>query len=166
MVGIARARVLSNPNYSTLTHTAYQGGLTGDLWFSDQFSFHPEVLYSWRAYDFTDANLSRDISYLDVPLLARYHAGGLFFEAGPQLSVPLTVKNETGASVRAEASPVALDYVFGLGYQLPAGVSLGVRYDGGATRIFKNNADATAVGHANARASTLLLIAGYSFGGR
>lgn len=165
-LGYARTHLTGSSGYSTVTHVAYQGGLTGDVYVSDRFSFHPEALFSWRAYDLTNEDLSRDVSYLDVPLLARIHAGGLFFEVGPQVSVPLTVKNEEGEDVKKEVNPVALDYVLGLGYQIPAGLSLGVRYDGGATPVFKNESGATVVGHAKAKSQTLLLMLGYAFGGR
>jgi hypothetical protein len=163
-LGYARTHLSSNAAYATVNHAAYQGGLTADLYCSDALSFHPEVLYSWRAFDFSDADLSRDISYLDVPLLARYHVKGFFVEAGPQLSVPLTAKNEEGDNVKAEVNSVALDYVVGVGYQLANGLSLGLRYDGGATNVFKHDSGATAVGIAQAKSQTVLVLLGYSFG--
>jgi hypothetical protein len=164
MLGYARTNLSGNAAYTTVNHAAYQAGLTADLYCSEALSFHPELLYSWRAFDFSDADLSRDISYLDVPLLARYHISGLYLEAGPQLSVPLTAKNEEGDDTKAEVNSVALDYVLGVGYQLANGLSLGVRYDGGGTNVFKNNETATEVGLAKAKSQTFLAVLGYSFG--
>jgi hypothetical protein len=149
--------------YTSTTHSAYQAGLTADVYLSEVVSFHPELLYTMRYFDATNADLSRDINSLDVPLLARYHADGLFFEAGPQVTLPLTVKNEAGNDVKSEVNKVSLDYVVGLGYQLHHGPSLGIRYDGGATPVFKSGA--AAFGTDKLRAHTILLVLGYAFGG-
>ena len=57
------------------------------------------------------------MDYINVPLLARYHANGLFFKAGPEVNFALSAKNEAGADVKSrDVTPVALDYMVGLGY--------------------------------------------------
>jgi hypothetical protein len=158
-------------NYNAKTHSAYQAGLTADVFFSEVLSFHPELLYTLQYYDATAGNstsldaLSRDASYLNVPLLLRYHADGLFFEAGPEVNFALGAKNEAGDDVKSDFKPVVLDYVVGLGYQLHHGPSIGIRYDGGATNTFKNTASNATLAGGNLKNSTFWLNLGYSFGG-
>lgn len=163
-----------NGNYNSVTHGAYQAGLTADAYLSDVFSFHPELLYTKQYYDATEngktslAPLSRDIDYLNVPLLARYHADGLFFEAGPSVNFAFSSKDEGGADVKSGASPVVLDYLVGLGYQLNGGPSIGIRYEGGATNTYKNDVDINknSTGNlSNLKNNTFWLNLGYSFGG-
>jgi hypothetical protein len=153
----------SNSAYTATNHSAYQAGLMADVYLTDVLSFHPEALYTLRYFDTTNnEDLNRDFSNLDVPLLARYHVGGLFFEAGPQVSFPLTAKNEDGANVKSEVNSVVLDYVLGLGYQLKGGLSAGLRFDGGATNLFK---DTTPVlGPGKFKSNTFLFVVGYAFG--
>lgn len=164
-VGYGRTSLLGNNEYTAVGHSAYQGGLTADVYFSEALSFHPEVLYTLQYFDATDLDLlSRDVTYLNVPLLARYHANGLFFEAGPEVNVALKAVNEAGDNVKSQANPVVLDYVVGLGYQLNHGPSVGIRYDGGASNVFKDDA-ATVLGRGAFKSGTFWLNVGYSFGG-
>ena len=164
-LGYGRDRLLGNNNYQSVAHSAYQAGLTANVNVSDKVSFHPEVLYTKRYFDTSnDTGLNRDISSIDVPLLGRYYVGGLFFEAGPQVIIPLKAVNDDGADTKSEVNSVILDYVAGVGYQFGHGPSLGVRYDGGATNTFKNNT-ATILGTGKYKSSAVFLVLGYSFGG-
>lgn len=164
-VAYGRDRLLNNNQYSSVSHSAYQAGLTADMYVSNSFSFHPEVLYTLRYFDTSNnEDLNRDIQSVDVPLLARYHAGGLFLEAGPEVNIPVKAVNEAAENVKSEVNSVALNYVLGVGYQLGHGPSLGVRYDGGASNVFKSNT-ATVLGTGNFKASAVFIVLGYSFGG-
>ena len=164
--GITSLTGNTSTGYSSKSHSAYQAGLMADVYFGEVLSFHPEALYTKQYFDATDlTNLSRDVDYINVPLLARYHADGLFFEAGPEVNFALSAKNEAGADVKSrDVTPVALDYVVGLGYQLPVGLSLGVRYDGGISHTYKDAA-ANNLGTGNLRSSTFWFTLGYAFGG-
>ncbi|WP_201984158.1 outer membrane beta-barrel protein [Hymenobacter rubidus] len=160
-----RTSLLGNNEYTPVNHSAYQAGLTADAYLSEAVSFHPEVLYTLQYFDATALDLlSRDVTYLNVPLLARYHAGGLFFEAGPEVNFALKAVNEGGENVKTQVNPVVLDYVVGLGYQLNHGPSIGVRYDGGASNVFKSDAS-TVLGRGAFKSSSFWLSLGYSFGG-
>ena len=169
--GYARTTLSGGGGYSATSHSAYQAGLTADVYLSEVFSFHPELLYTMQYYDATEngkadlAPLSRDISYLNVPLLARYHADGLYFEAGPELDVPIKAVNEDGADIKGQVNSVALNYLVGLGYQLNHGPSLGVRYDGGASNVFKSDAN-TVLGTGQYKTSNIWVVLAYSFGGK
>ena len=160
-----RSRLLNNNQYTSASHSAYQAGLTADVYVTDALSFHPEALYTMRYFDTSgEATLNRDVYSVDVPLLARYHVGGLFLEAGPEVDIPVKAVNENGNSVKSEVNSVALNYVAGLGYQLNCGLSLGLRYDGGASNVFKSNTGTT-LGTGKFKTSTALVVLGYSFGG-
>ena len=163
-VAYGRTRLLNNNNYTSVSHSAYQAGLTADFNVSEHVSFHPEALYTKRYFDTSNnAALNRDISSIDVPLLGRYHAGGLFFEAGPQVGFPVQAVNEGGTDVKSEVNNVVLNYVVGVGYQLGHGPSLGVRYDGGASNTFKSN-PATTLGTGRYKSSSVFVVLAYSFG--
>ena len=166
-LGYGRSRLLDNNNYKSTGHSAYQAGLNADVYLAEAVSFHPELLYSLRYYDTnsaTTAGLNRDVSSINVPLLLRYHADGLYFEAGPELDVPVKAVNEDGADIKGQVNSVALNYLVGLGYQLNHGPSLGVRYDGGASNVFKSNA-ATVLGTGQYKTSNIWVVLAYSFGG-
>ena len=161
-----RSRLLDNNNYKSTGHSAYQAGLNADVYLAEVISFHPELLYSMRYYDTNSAataGLNRDVSSINVPLLVRYHADGLYFEAGPQLDVPVKAVNEDGANVKDQVNSVALNYLVGLGYQLNHGPSLGVRYDGGASNVFKSDAS-TVLGTGKYKTSNIWVVLAYSFG--
>lgn len=162
-LGYGRTSLRDSGPYSSMQHSAYQAGLHADVYFSDMFSFHPEALYTLQYFDATNSDFSRDISYINVPLLARLHASGLFFEAGPEVNFALTAKNEAGDNVRSDVNPVVLDYVVGLGYEFGSGPAIGIRYDGGATNVFKSTST-TALGSNNLKSSTFWLNLSYSFG--
>ncbi|MBO2012059.1 outer membrane beta-barrel protein [Hymenobacter negativus] len=165
MVAYGRDRILSNNQYTSVSHSAYQAGLTADAYVSSSFSFHPEVLYTMRYFDTSnDEDLNRDLTTIDVPLLARYHAGGLYLEAGPEIDVPIKAVNEAGDNVKSEVNSIALNYVAGVGYRFGHGPSLGVRYDGGASNVFKSNAT-TVLGAGKFKSSAVFVVLGYSFGG-
>jgi hypothetical protein len=164
-VGYGRDRILSNNQYTSVSHSAYQAGLTADVYLSNALSFHPEALYTMRYFDTSNnEDLNRDISSIDVPLLARYHVGGLYLEAGPEVDLPVKAVNEAGDNVKSEVNSVALNYIAGVGYRFGKGPSLGVRYDGGASNVFKSNM-ATTLGSGKFKASAVFVVLGYSFGG-
>jgi hypothetical protein len=166
-LGYGRSRLLDNNNYKSTGHSAYQAGLNADVYLAEVISFHPELLYSMRYYDTNSeatAGLNRDVSSIDVPLLLRYHADGLYFEAGPEVDVPIKAVNEESENVKSQVNSVALNYVVGLGYQLNHGPSLGVRYDGGASNVFKSD-EATVLGTGKYKTSNIWVVLAYSFGG-
>ena len=99
-----------------------------------------------------------------MPLLARYHAGGLFFEAGPEIDIPIAAKDEVEGDIKSKVNKMALDYVLGVGHQLGHGPSVGVRDDGGATNVLKINTTTT-LGTGKYKSSLVFLVLTYSFDG-
>jgi hypothetical protein len=96
------------------------------------------------------------LGYLDLPLLLRLKAAGAFLEVGPQLGVLLSREQDnttvtevtyaggTGSSVTTQnvsssgtdgARKLDVGYVLGVGYRLPQGLELGLRYNGGLAKL-------------------------------
>ncbi|MCR5887651.1 PorT family protein [Hymenobacter sp. J193] len=138
------------------------GGIMANISFTDDgfLSIQPEVLYSQKGFKFDESELfgivkyqgSRTYNYIDVPVLVKINADGFFFEAGPQYSYLLKVKDETersfngGLSYAKYSGTEDLDdvnrseigYAAGLGYQSTAGFLVGIRYNGSFTDFAKD----------------------------
>lgn len=155
--------------------------ITGDGFLSLQ----PELLYSQKGYQYRDEKFTIlgiererkgkvNYNYLDLPVLLKVNAGGLYFEGGPQLSYLLGIRDNTeekvGSSDWKETTVVEKDqlaeleigYAAGLGFQATNGISLGVRYNGGINKLAKDNGNDELT---NARNSVFQLQVGFLLGG-
>ena len=146
-----------------------QAGLMADFGFSDLISFHPELLYSQKGvrYEFGSDYAQARLSYLDLPLLLRVNADGLFFEAGPQVGFLIGRKDEfksgslTATSTKTDGTrKVDVGYIAGVGYQLSSGLEFGVRYNGGISDLSDPS------GSTKERNSVFQFQVGYLFGGK
>jgi hypothetical protein len=146
----------------------FHGGAFANIGFTDLFAFQPEVIYSQKGAKFQDLFIRR-LSYLDVPLAFHINANGLFFEAGPQVGFLLAAKNKTdNTSVddKSAYNTVDVGYLFGLGYQRKSGLGLGLRYNGGITKVDKPVTVGTTTFQDNIRNSAIQLYLTYSLNGR
>ena len=147
--------------------TGLAAGVMADFGFSDLISFHPELLYSQKGAKFESNGLTAQdrLSYLDIPLLLRVNADGLFFEAGPQAGILVGRKFESnllpGSTSTDGVRKFDVGYVAGVGYQLSSGLELGVRYNGGILDIN----DPSTSGDKQ-RNSVFQFQVGYLFGGK
>lgn len=164
----------------------FQGGVMVNFGLGDIISIQPEVLYSQKGFKYADeqfglvrntGNVRYD--YLDVPVLVRVRAAGIFFEVGPQYSYLMNVSTDrtqtlNGAVVGNVGSGTTnldnvqrneLGYVGGLGFQASNGVMLGVRYTGAFTDFAKNN-NYSNDDFRNARNSTFQAYVGVLLGGK
>ena len=145
-------------------------GLMADISFSDLISFHPELLYSQKGFRYeSGSNYAQSrLSYLDLPLLLRVKAQGLFFEAGPQVGFLIAEKDEINVQGVGTMTSTSTDgtrkvdagYIVGVGYQLPQGLELGIRYNGGISDIIDPS------GSSKVRNSVFQFQLGYLFGGK
>ena len=145
---------------------AFQLPITSDGF----FAIAPEILYNRKGYEIKTTQTTglaagvskyeqeqqRVLHYIDVPIMARINAGGLFFEVGPQVSYLFGSKNKSqtttkysnGTKDKVEDNGNFLDYtgvsrddayksdlaqfdisgVAGVGYQVQSGLSIGLRY--------------------------------------
>lgn len=162
---------VSGDNTSTAKNlVGLAAGVMADLSFSDLISFHPELLYSQKGVKVDDKGATGQVrtSYLDVPLLLRVKASGLFFEAGPQLGYLIGQKMEynipgfgSGSSTSTDGTrKFDIGYVAGLGYQLQQGLELGLRYNGGISDLSDTSSSS------KTRNSVFQFQVGYLFGGK
>lgn len=143
----------------------FLGGGFVNFGLSDLISIQPEVLYSQKGcgYD-ANSNYKTKFNYIDVPVLVKVNAGGLFFEGGPQvgfLAAAKTTDGNTTVDVSDQLKGVDFGYVVGLGYQLESGPMLGLRYNGGISDLNK-----TTTANDKQRNSAFQLYVGYAFGGK
>ena len=160
-----------------------QAGVMGDFGLNERVYFHPELLFSQKGMKTVTrpgislfggaggvgTNSRTLLTYLDLPLLFRLKSKGLFLEAGPQAGFLVALKGEDyvnnvlvySTNSTANARRVDLGYIVGVGYQLPQGLELGFRYNGG---IFDVNTTPTP--DAKQRNSVFQLQLGYLFGGK
>ena len=163
-------------NFSVQYRAGFAGGLTADLPLSGILTLHPEVLYTRKGAEFPLASRSRTLSYLDVPVLFRYHTGlswqttTAFFEAGPQGSLLLQAEDNDGNDAKGEFQKAGLDFIFGAGLRLRQGLTVGLRYDVGITNAYKQIPAGQSFGRGdyqpNYRNDVFMLLLGYSLGGK
>ncbi len=160
----------------------FNGGAFANFALSDAISIQPEVLYSMKGFrreasdnfygtTFNVKATSR-LHNIDVPVLARVTANGLFMEFGPQLGFNIAAKSKSEVTqgsrtttskddFKNEINTVELGFATGVGYQLTNGAGIGLRYNGGLTNISKNNRTSSAV-----RNSAFQLYLSFLFGGK
>lgn len=99
-VGINLANISGEDVGDTETNTGPVLGAYVVLGITDRFSFQPEVLYSEKGWELFDGVVKVNISYLDIPLLARLtllsnSKTSLDFYLGPTFSIKLKGTMET-----------------------------------------------------------------------
>ncbi|UOG75516.1 PorT family protein [Hymenobacter tibetensis] len=146
----------------------FHGGAFANIGFTKLFAFQPELIYSQKGAKIKNAFTQR-LSYLDVPLAFHVNADGLFFEAGPQVGFLLAAQNKTtNTSIDSKDAYNTVDfgYLFGLGYQRKSGIGIGLRYNGGITKVDKSYTVGNITYQDNLRNSAFQLYLTYSFNGR
>ncbi|MBD2714277.1 PorT family protein [Microvirga sp. STR05] len=142
-------------------------GVALNLGINDMFSVQPEVLYSVKGTQSDeDSKAKLNLNYIDVPVLLKVNAGGLFFELGPQLGILASAKSkyeDESDDVKDTFKTVDFGYAAGLGYQLDGGLNLGLRYNGGIANVvdIEDLEDEPKV-----RNSAFQFYVGYMFGGK
>lgn len=87
--GLNIAKFAGDPDPNSEFNTGFSAGLFMNIPVSSGFSFEPSLEFSQKGAEYTSGNteFKTKISYIDLPLMARYDASssfGLF--AGPQVS--------------------------------------------------------------------------------
>ncbi len=142
-------------------------GAFADFGISEMVSIRPEVLYSMKGAKAEEDGMEGgfNLHYIDVPVLARINADRLFFEFGPTVSFLLKSEiemEEVSVDFKDYTNKVDFGYAAGLGYQLTDGLGLGLRYNGGISKIYKDDSDDFEAGEV--RNSVFQLSLSYSFG--
>jgi hypothetical protein len=148
----------------------FQAGVTTTTTFGvgGLFELHPELLYSQRGYQIEDVSKTT-YHNIDLPLLARINAAGLVFEAGPQVGYLFARKTKyensalADVTTRGQLNKLQFGYIVGVGYQLESGPNVGIRYNGGITKLY--DGDAALAGGNNIRNSVFQFQLGFAFPG-
>ena len=169
--GVSLSSVTGDNTKEAKNLVGANAGIMADVSFSDLISFHPELLYSQKGFKLESGSATAQsrLSYLDLPLLLRVKADGLFFEAGPQVGFLVAEKDEINVPGLGSSTSTSTDgtrkvdfgYIAGIGYQLPQGLEFGIRYNGGITDVNDPSTDGN-----KQRNSAFQFQVGYLFGGK
>lgn len=142
------------------------GGLVAEIGITDNFAIQPEVLFSMKGtQDDNDSDNRINQNYIDVPVLFKVKADGLFFELGPQIGFLISSEDKTNRDSydsKDDYKPVDFGYVAGLGYEFSSGPMIGLRYNGGLSKI----PDLDFGRDVKVSNSAFQLYVGYMFGGK
>ncbi|MGO4822251.1 MULTISPECIES: porin family protein [unclassified Flavobacterium] len=121
-------------------------GVYGESFLSDSFSIQPELMYSQQGYEITNGNgtFTQKLNYINLPVMLKaYPAKNFFLEAGPQIGLAISHKEEYDGlfSSTAEYDPNSFDWGvnFGGGIKTDSGVSFGIRYHLGLGDLYEDD---------------------------
>lgn len=151
--------------------TAFHVGVVAEIPLSESFAIQPELIYSSQGSDYEDEfdGFSFDgtvkVDFLNIPVMAKYFvADGFTVEAGPQIGILLSAKDEYDGGdddIKDFVKGIDFGVNFGLGYQLDNGLNFAARYNLGLTDL--NDSPADSFDSSEYRNSVIQLSVGYFF---
>jgi hypothetical protein len=125
--------------------TGVHAGLFGELPLSRRFSLEADLLYSQKGGvdpgDSMAPKITLRLNYLDLPVLLDFYlTPRLAIEAGPEMGLLLAARAHSGnytATIHDVYRSFETGVAGGVFYQLPGGVSVGLRYVQGFKPITK-----------------------------
>ncbi|MGZ9676233.1 porin family protein [Flavobacterium sp. GNP001] len=133
--GYTLAAVSFDGESETEQRHGFHIGFYGESFISESFSIQPELLYSQQGYTLTNSNgtFTQKLDYINLPIMLKaYPSKNLFLEAGPQIGLAISHKEEYDGlfSGSQEYDPNNFDWGlnFGGGLKFDSGINLGVRY--------------------------------------
>ncbi len=131
---------LTGDDVDVKSKIGFNAGLFAEIPVSEQFSVKPELVYSLQgAKSDGEGDSKLNLSYLNIPILAKYNISeGFFAEAGPQIGFLTTAKAKyDGGSVDIKDNFKSIDFSLGLGlgYELSETYGLNLRYNLGLSSI-------------------------------
>ena len=105
------------------------------------FSLQPELYFSTQGAKW-EVEGKTELSYLNIPLLAKYRTASRFFgETGPQVGFMLSAHDTFDGEkedVKEYLNTTDFSWAFGAGYQLNSQISLNLRYNLGLSKFWKD----------------------------
>ncbi|UOQ75815.1 PorT family protein [Hymenobacter sp. 5516J-16] len=144
-----------------------EGGALIRIKITQQLALQAEGLYAQRGDKSTSygPSIMHRLNYLSLPVLAQYHYGDVFFEAGPSFSqlyaATPTIAQSTNSSGTVFRSR-ELGFIVGIGYQDSTGLMLGWRYNGGLNNVYRR-VDLAGSSQVQLRNSAIEFYLGYLF---
>lgn len=113
--------------------TGFHAGAFAALKFNDNIALQGELLFSEQGAKFAPGDFNLD--YVNVPIIVKYYlVQGLNIQLGPQFGF---LVNDNIEGIDQENMDISA--VMGLGFDLPLGLRIDVRYNLGLTDIVKNS---------------------------
>ncbi|MEO6220187.1 MAG: porin family protein [Ginsengibacter sp.] len=132
-------------NISTDSKIGFYGGVFAEIGISENFAVQPELLYSLlgaKSSDATNGDDKINLSYVSVPVLAKYIKDGLSIVLGPQIGFLVSAKEKTSGSnedVKDDFETTDISGVIGAGYTTISGFGFDARYQLGLSNIAKDS---------------------------
>jgi len=113
------------------------GGFMG-VSVAENFSIQPEVVFSLQGVKFDD-DQKLNLSYLNIPVLARYTTqSGFYGETGPQLGFLLSAKSKIegdSENVKDWFKKTDFSWAFGVGYITQSNIGVNARFNLGLSKL-------------------------------
>jgi len=114
----------------------YNGGVYGNIFFTDHFAFQPELMVCKRGSDWDDIyyNVKDLLTYIDIPLLIKYQPIKYTnIHVGPQFGYLLSAKQEDKddgeiTDIRDWYNSLDVGIAFGAEANLPFRINFTIRY--------------------------------------
>jgi hypothetical protein len=122
----------------------FHGGLYFTGMITSSIGIQPELLYSVQGASAGSGSskVTDKYNYLNIPVLFKYKIVPAFnLHAGPQLGLILSADETQGsnsASIKDQLNSTDFSLAFGAGFDLPGGLSGGLRYSLGMSNIAKS----------------------------
>ena len=139
----------SGISVSMTTKIGFYAGAFADVSVSDNFAIQPEVFYSLLGAKAKsvggEGGGKDDLSYISLPVLAKYKKDGFSAFLGPQVNFLVSAKEKLDGSSSSEdfkdqVKSTEIAGVLGVGYTLVDGFGFDARYQLGLSDISKDDA--------------------------
>jgi hypothetical protein len=141
----------SGVSISMSSKIGFYAGAFAEIGVSENFAVQPEVLYALLGAQIKNGGQTEkmNLSYVNIPVLAKYKMNGFSIFAGPQIGILVSAKDQDGNSGKEDFKSTDFSGVFGAGYTTMSGFGFDARYqiglgnissDAGMGATLKNNA--------------------------
>jgi hypothetical protein len=105
---------------------------------AESFSVQPELVFSLQGVKY-DGDAKVNMSYLNIPILAKYTTkAGFFAETGPQLGFLLSAKSKVdgeSGNVKDYFKKTDFSWALGIGYQSQSNIGVNARFNFGLSKL-------------------------------
>ncbi|MEO8764713.1 MAG: porin family protein [Ginsengibacter sp.] len=122
----------------------FYGGLLAQIGVSGKFAVQPEIIYSLLGTKFSQGSGEDklNLSYVCLPVLAKYIHEGFSIIIGPQVGFLVSAKEKTSGTnddIKPSFKSTDIAGIIGAGYTFTNGVGFDGRYQLGLSNIGSNN---------------------------
>jgi opacity protein-like surface antigen len=118
-------------------------GLFASIPAATNFYIQPELSYSLEGAQYKTPNAKTKLNFVNIPVMLKYVTNsGFFVEAGPQLGILTSAKNEAGnitADIKNDLKSTNFSLGGGIGYKLDPSLAVGARYMAGISDLSETN---------------------------